>query len=671
MQQHGDARQRAAARRKRRSATLESATESHPTSSSWDSAGIGASAGALLDTIMHGVLITDQAGRVRFINRAMERISGYSSNELIGHHVELLVPVGRRAGHKAYRELYGACGLPARTMGFGLDIRLRSKGGLEIAVDVALSPLKAGDETLVVAMVEDVAQRRRYEQEARERAVFLELAQAAILVRRFEDSRIVLWNQAAAEIYGFSSAEAVGSVSHTLLRTVFPDSQQAVDVQLATEGKWEGELQHFRKDGVRLVTYSRQAVVRDEQGTPVSVLEINRDVTHQRRSRALIEASYAVTRGVLSSTEGGMLMHLIASEARRLMEAELAIIAIGDEQSDYLFIEAADGAEAKTVQGLKLPAAQSLHGRALRERHWIVITDLQAAREEYPEIAEDAPARAAALVPVKIADRQIGVLSLRRATPFSIAECIDLNQFASTAAVAVNYARMHDDLRRVALLEERERIARDMHDGVIQSLFSLGLTLRGLAARSADSQVVERTAWVADHIDEVIEDLRSYIFDLRPAMLSRAGLADALRMLVSDLTNKSGVTFALKVDSQLVTAVGSEWAFLLMFVTEALSNVVRHAQAQACDVRLRLDGDTAVIEVEDDGRGFDVTSAQATGRGLRNIKERAGKRGGTVDVESQPGAGTRMRVSIPVSPASTATTVLGTPGGTSSGAALQ
>lgn len=203
--------------------------------------------------------------------------------------------------------------------------------------------------------------------------------------------------------------------------------------------------------------------------------------------------------------------------------------------------------------------------------------------------------------------------------------------------------------RRDQLLHERERIGRELHDGTIQSLFGLGLSLQALAELVGESGMVrQRLEDAVVQIDTVIRDLRNYVFQLRPVAFTADGLGDALRAIAGEFQRETGVApgldVALQRDYPVLSTHGGD---LLQLVREALSNVARHARARHVDVRARGTDGGLVLEVVDDGWGFDVDRPPAQGWGLRNLHERAAAIGGRLEIESAPGRGTTVRFSVP------------------------
>ena len=224
---------------------------------------------------------------------------------------------------------------------------------------------------------------------------------------------------------------------------------------------------------------------------------------------------------------------------------------------------------------------------------------------------------------------------------------------ATQAAVAVENARLTAEterkgreLQRLQVLEERERIGKELHDGVIQSLFAVGMHLQAMATASADGDVAQRLEAAVEDIDHAIRDLRNYIFGLRPGILADRQLDQAIKELASEFGSRSGVVTVVEVDADAAAVLASRASDVVQLVREALSNVGRHAEAATCRVSLRRSETGFILEVDDDGRGFDV-NLPGSGMGLRNLEERVGSLGGSFEVLSIPGEGTTVRATLP------------------------
>jgi signal transduction histidine kinase len=224
---------------------------------------------------------------------------------------------------------------------------------------------------------------------------------------------------------------------------------------------------------------------------------------------------------------------------------------------------------------------------------------------------------------------------------------------ATQAAVAVENARLYDEtersgreLQRLQVLEERERIGKELHDGVIQSLFAVGMHLQGLATATGDDNISRNLESAVEDIDYAIRDLRNYIFGLRPGILADRQLDQALKEMATDFATRSGVVTVVDVDADAASRLTSRASDVVQIVREALSNVGRHGAATTCRVSVERNAAGLVIEVDDDGQGFDVELTRS-GMGLQNLQERVGSLGGVFQIESTPGEGTTVRATFP------------------------
>jgi signal transduction histidine kinase len=233
----------------------------------------------------------------------------------------------------------------------------------------------------------------------------------------------------------------------------------------------------------------------------------------------------------------------------------------------------------------------------------------------------------------------------RRGPEFEEQDERDVSVLAAQAGVAIENARLYDEVHRLAVLEDRERIAKELHDGVIQSLFAVGMGLQGAAMVSQDEELATRVEGAVADIDRVIRDLRNYIFGLRPGILADRKLDEALRHLGEEFQQRTGVTTVVDVDPAVASELTPAAADILQLTREALSNVGRHAEAATCRVSLYRSDDQLILEVDDDGRGFDP-NASRRGDGLTNMEARARALGGAFSTESAFGEGTTIRVAL-------------------------
>jgi signal transduction histidine kinase len=225
---------------------------------------------------------------------------------------------------------------------------------------------------------------------------------------------------------------------------------------------------------------------------------------------------------------------------------------------------------------------------------------------------------------------------------------------ATQAGVAVENARLYEEtqnaqreLRRLEVLDERERIAKELHDGVIQSLFAVGMSLQGAAALTHDEGMNRRIEAAVEDIDRAIRDLRNYIFGLRPGILADRQLGQALQELGAEFEERTGVVTVVDADPAIVSELASVAADVVQITREALSNVGRHAEATTCRVTLRAEQGHALLEIDDDGRGFQPGDREG-GLGLSNLRDRVTSLGGSLDIQSTAGEGTTVSASLPL-----------------------
>ena len=302
------------------------------------------------------------------------------------------------------------------------------------------------------------------------------------------------------------------------------------------------------------------------------------------------------------------------------------------------------------------PKGHGLLGELIREARPLRIPDISADPRSVGFPPNHPPMTSLLGAPITGRGRVFGNLYL---TDKQSAEAFDeedervLLVLAAQAAVAVENARLTEEserrgreLQRLQVVEERERIGKELHDGVIQSLFAVGMNLQGMAAATEDEELKRRLEAAVDDVDHAIRDLRNYIFGLRPGILADRQLDQAIKELATEFEARSGVLTVVEVDAETASVLASRAGDVVQLVREALSNVGRHGAATTCRISLGRGRTGFALEVDDDGRGFDVDMT-TWGMGLRNLKERVEALGGAFDIQSTPGEGTTVRASLP------------------------
>ncbi|WP_073952123.1 sensor histidine kinase [Streptomyces kebangsaanensis] len=364
-----------------------------------------------------------------------------------------------------------------------------------------------------------------------------------------------------------------------------------------------------------------------------------------------LRANAEITRGLMSGAAQADVLKLIAERAREITGAALAALSTPVKGTDTLTVELAIGQEADAHRGLVLPVAGTLTGKAYAD----------GAPVSSPDVAHDervaaGPARFTGLgpavaVPIGAGDHVRGVVLLARERgddDFSDRELEMLTGFAAQAALAMELTGRRRDAEQIALLEDHDRIARDLHDLAVQRLFATGMTLRS-AGRLIDHEGARRRVLRAvDDLDETIRVIRSTIFGLRLRGDDAApGLRARAIRVIGEATPVLGFAPGVRLEGLLDTHVPRETAdHLVAALSESLTNIARHARADRAEVVLDTDGRTVRLLVVDNGVG---TPPQGCRGGLATMAERARKLGGDLELTTPEGGGTRLVWHVPVS----------------------
>ena len=333
-----------------------------------------------------------------------------------------------------------------------------------------------------------------------------------------------------------------------------------------------------------------------------------------------------------------------------------ALGVLGDDRRIARFITTGVTPEQRALIG-DPPTGHGILGVLIEDARPIRLPDLQADPHSYGFPPNHPPMTSFLGAPLRALGHVFGNIYLtdkRGADGFSADDEEALVVLATQAGVAVENARLYQEnrraeqeRRRLQVLEERERIAKELHDGVVQSLFAVGMGLQGAAALAHDPEITARLENAVEDIDRAIRDLRNYIFGLRPGILADRQLDEAIRELCAEFEARTGVVTVADVDASVAAELASRAADVIQLVREALSNVGRHAEAHTCRVSLRRGQDGgAFLEIDDDGRGFDL-EAPRTGMGLANLAERVAAMGGSFEAASVLGEGTTVAARWP------------------------
>jgi signal transduction histidine kinase len=373
-----------------------------------------------------------------------------------------------------------------------------------------------------------------------------------------------------------------------------------------------------------------------------------REVAQSRRLRALNQAGLALS--VELETEA--LLHKIAELARVVGDATYA--ALGTFDDDGLvtrFYTAGISDDVRDLIGT-LPVGKGILGLLPSEGRPIRLRDLgtHPASVGFPP---NHPAMKSFLgVPIRWRGESVGNLYLtekRDGGEFTVEDEEALLALAAQAAIAIENARLYAQTSQMSALEERHRIGMDLHDGAIQSLYGLGLLIEDASAQvdNAPQDAKVQLGRSVDRLNAAIADLRNYVLGLRPIGGSDRPLRESLPTLAAQIGTNALLIVDVAVEPSAEAGLDQATREAVFYVAaDALGNIARHARARHAGLSLRRERDVVVLEVFDDGVGYDTTSS-ASGFGLRNMRERAFNVGAHLDVTSRPGAGTRLRLRIP------------------------
>lgn len=343
-------------------------------------------------------------------------------------------------------------------------------------------------------------------------------------------------------------------------------------------------------------------------------------------------------------------LQLIADLTCHLADAEQVIVLVPSdpEQSpetvEELVVSAASGRYADDVVGQHVPVGQSTTGAVFQRGSPVITARFRHPIHGFTQWGE----RPAVVVPLSAEDHTVGVIAVARnaAAPHFDDSYLSLVQdFADQAALALTIARARASTTELAMVADRERIAADLHDQVIQRVFAVGMDLQGVIARTRSPELVGRLTRSVDALQGVIDDIRTTIFDLGRARRGRGGFAARMQSAVARLTEDRELTARLTMSGPTSVVPDSLAEHAEAVVVEALSNAVRHSGARHVAVDISI-GDDVRIQITDDGVGIPAENRRRSG--LANLARRAGVAGGEFSVRTPPGGGTAVTWTAPL-----------------------
>jgi len=370
----------------------------------------------------------------------------------------------------------------------------------------------------------------------------------------------------------------------------------------------------------------------------------------QRTSAEWMRASREIMAELLSTGPVTRPLQLIVDRALELTEAEQAILLVPTEaglpveEVETLVVAATAGKYTPHLIGQRIPVDGSTTGGVVRRGEPVITDSFQFRIEGFTDVGQ----RLAIVMPLRAEDTVVGAIAIARSArqpPFT-EDYLDLvSDFAQHAALAMALASGREHARDLAILADRERIAHDLHDHVIQKVFAAGLDLQSTIARTRSPELADRLTGTIDDLQGIIDDIRSTIFKLQNPETQGVDLRQRVQSSTAELTEDRDIATTVDLSGDLSAVPGALADHAESVITEAVSNAVRHSRASHLTVRVRAD-DQLAVEVVDDGCGIPDDNHRRSG--LANMERRAAEVGGECSVSAASGGGTRVYWAAPL-----------------------
>ena len=428
-----------------------------------------------------------------------------------------------------------------------------------------------------------------------------------------------------------------------------PPMRALLGVPITIRQKMFGSLYLTEPTARPAFTESDEVVARALASAAAVAIDNARLFERSRATATWMEASRAVTSALTDANPVVPPLQLIAERARELTGAEQAIVLIPSaaelppDEVETLIVSNAIGVFANEVLGQQVPVDGSTTGGVFRSGVPLITESFRHPIPAFTDVGQ----RPAIVMPLRAQESTLGVLVVARNahhTPFDTSHLDLMSDFADHAAVALGLSESRERARELTIITDRERIAHDLHDHVIQRLFAVGMSLQGTIARSRSPEVTNRLNNTVDDLQATVEEIRATIFALHSTD-AQSGFRQQVQNAIAELTEDRDIQTTVRMSGPM-SAIGEDLAEqALPVIIEAVSNAVRHSGAQHLTIAIDV-ADDLRIDVTDDGCGIDPTNARHSG--LANMVRRAELVGGSCDVSTPTGGGTHLRWIAPL-----------------------
>ena len=498
----------------------------------------------------------------------------------------------------------------------------------------------------------DLRERKRHEQRMAEQARLLDLSNDAIIVRDAAD-KITYWNKGAEYIYGYTREEALGKITHDILKTEHLEPLSKMNQKLWRDKRWEGEIVHTRRDGTRLTMFSRWALDRDGDGNRTYILETNNDITQRKRTEEKIRESEERMRAIINQSNAGMANCDL--NGRLLFANQKFCEMLGYTEPELM---------GKTIFAITHPDDVDL----TRKRFKQMVQKKQSVEMEKRYIRRDR-----SFIWANVCDTP--VLDAAGEPSSAVAVAIDITERKKVEAAlqkskAVLEQRVRERTRELRaaneelgreiqrrtglegeILEisdrEQQRLGQELHDGICQHLTAVAFMARSTATRLKNHRVVEvgDLEKIAQLVNEAVADTRDLSRALHRVDVDAAGLVNALQDLINREIWKTPCRLKIKPSFHIEDDAAA--SHLYRIAREAVINASKHAQARQIVVELERSRKGMVLRVTDDGVGLQKESKLKQGLGFHIMNYRARSIGGRLEIKSGKQRGTCVACCLP------------------------
>ncbi len=642
----------------------------------------------MLDLAADAIVLLSADQRIVRFNRAATRLFGYASDEVLGQPLDILLPERYAEVHTRHVQDFAAGSETSRHMADRKPLIARRKDGQEFPVEISIARQEREGRVTFGAIVHDLTVQQKAEQALRQsealyRSVVSALTEGVLL---FDAEGVIrACNLSARKILGLAEKDIIGQ-SYAAWQMIRPDGApypngiQPVEVTLRT-GRPRADvvmgLPH--PDGaVTWLSLNSQPFAPAAAPQPYAVVASFADITepfelYRRLEQRVQERTREIERRrqvaddlreiltILNSNQSldEILTHIV-SQARREFGADACAVFRLQDDGQTLAVQASEGLPCDLARYITLPLTHTSLAQTLADRRPLLVADPASLFPSASPTAGGGEAIAAdanlegyksvLLVPLFIHDEFYGEIGLCFGQPRTITaeELHVAEMIGNQAALAIENAGLHAKVQAMAALEERQKLARELHDSVSQVLYGIALSARTADGflRSDPARASEALRYCLSLADAGLTEMRALILELRPELLEAEGLVAAIRKYAAALQARHGLKFELDLGDEPGIDLHVKEALYRM-TQEAFHNVLRHAQAKHVTMQLEVGDRDICWEVRDDGRGFDPADPFPGHMGLQSMRERVERAGGTWEVKSAPGAGTTLRAALP------------------------